>query len=151
MARFYGADVSAKIKTILTASLNTTLATIKTARSDSGLEDVRVINIGIVDRNFPECVINLQDSELIVDELNLDIADTPEEFPAEVLILFKDNTVNTALRLEYYIEALQKIFHGYKDADISWIAVTGSIRADAYNEQRETFKIAGVNITVRIY
>lgn len=148
--RFFGADVAGELKTIATAELNTMLELIKTERADTGLELINRFNIGICERQFPELTINMQNSKLQVDELNLDITDTPEEYPAELIISFKDNTDKIALRVEYYIEALQRVFHGYKSSDISWIEVTETIRADAYTEKMETFKVAGIMINVRI-
>lgn len=149
--RYFGADILTLLKKIATDDLNNMIDTIKTERGDSGLEKIRKINTGICERQYPECVINLQDSTNVSSELNLTIDDTSEEYPAEILIVMKDNTEKIDLRMEYYIEALQRIFHGYADDSISWIEFTSGIRADAYTEQRETLKIAGIKINVRIY
>ena len=148
--RFFGADVITTLKKIATDELNAMLTTIQTERTDLGLELVRKINVGICERQYPECVIDLQDSTLISEELNLDILNTSESYPAEIKIVMKDNTDKIAFRMEYYIEALQRIYHGYSDANISWIEVVTGIRADAYTEQKETLKVAGVSIKVRI-
>jgi hypothetical protein len=148
--RFFGADIITKIKDIAVADYNNILTTIKSERSDSGLELIRKFNTGICERQYPECVINLKDSSMIIEELDLDIYNTPEEFPIEILVAIRDNTDNIALRQEYYIEGLQRTFHGYHDTDISWITVESSIRAEAYTEQKETLRIIGVSINVRI-
>ena len=148
--RYFGADIITAVKTIATNNLNPMLEIIKVERGDTGLETIRKINVGIVERQYPECVINLQDSILVEEELTLDLLNTPEVFPVEVLIVMKDNTDLIALRVEYYIEALQRIFNGYTDSKISWISVKNSIRADAYTEQKETLKVAGILIDVRI-
>jgi len=148
--RYFGADVLTILKTIATNSLNTTIALIQTERTDTGLELISKINVGKVERQYPECVINLQDSTLISEELNLDITDTPETYPAEVLILLRDNTDNISLRQEYYLEALQRIYHGYTDANVSWITVENCIRTAAYTEQKETLRVIGVSLSIRI-
>jgi len=151
MSRFYGSDVITRLQKIGSDNLNNMLQTIMTERSYTGIELVSKFNIGICERQYPECVVNLKDSELDVDELNLDIEQTPEVFPAEIIIIMRDNTADIALRMEYYIEAMQRIFHGYKDVDISWISVKNSIRANGYTEQKETLKIIGIEVEVRIF
>jgi hypothetical protein len=151
MTRIFGADILDELEEIAEDNLNTMLQTIRTTRSDTTLQDIREISFGNVKRNFPELVITLFDSETKNEELNIDIADTPEEYPVQLRILFKSTAGNEEKQAEYYIEALQRIYHGYKSDDISWITVEGGIRGEAYDEMRETFKVAGISATVRIY
>lgn len=150
--RYYGADVLNLLKDIASDNLNDALDLIRTARADSGLLDVIKFSTGVIERQYPECLIKLQDSTNVSTELNLDIDNTSEEYPAEILVLMKDLTDKIDLRVEYYIEALQKIFHGYSDSNVSWIEFVTGIRADVYNsDQRETLKAAGIAVKVRIY
>lgn len=148
--RFFGADVLTTLKTIATSNLNDMLDTIATERSLADIEHVGKYNIGKLEMQLPECFILLGDSEVLIEELNLDIADTPETYPAEVLIAMRDNTDDIHLKQEYYAEALQRIYHGYHDTNISWIAVKDVIRADGYTKDKQTFKIIGVSLTIRI-
>jgi len=150
MTRFFGADVLTTLKNYLTDNINIMLDTIRLERSDSELEDVNVVNIGYSERQYPECLISMDDSELEVDQLSMDIEDTPEEYPLDVIILLKDITASTYLRQEYYIECLQRLLHGYADSNISWIVVKNAIRTNMYTETKEILRVIGVSISVRI-
>jgi len=150
MARFFGADVLDLLSTLLTAQLPEMITMLQTERSDTGLEPVRKINTGYLERQFPECLISLEDSEIDVDAITMDIQSTPEIFPAEIVIVMKDITAKNYLRQEYYIEALTRILHGYHDSNISWIVVKNGIRANMYTPQNETLRVVGVSIDVRI-
>jgi len=149
--RDFGADVLTTLKKIATDDLNNMIDIIKLERSDTGLENVLRINTGLIERQYPECFIKLGDSEVLSEEIGMDITNTGEIYPGEVMVLFKDNTDLLFLRMEYYIEALKRIFHGYHDDSISYIIVTGGIRADVYTEQKETLKGAGVSLKIRVY
>ena len=148
--RFFGADVITSLKTIATADLNTMIDLIKVERSDAGVESIKRIDSGNFQRQYPECMINLGDSLVESEELNLDIADTPEIYPVDVLIAMAINSDKITLRQEYYIEALERIYHGYKDLNISWVSVTDYIRVNAYTEQNEVLRVVGVKLSVRI-
>jgi hypothetical protein len=148
--RFFGADVITSLKTIATSNLNTMIDLIKTERSDTGVESIKRIDSGNFQRQYPECMINLGDSLVESEELNLDISDTPEIYPVDVLIALAINSDKITLRQEYYIEALERIYHGYKDINISWISVMDCIRVNAYTEQNELLRVVGVKLSVRI-
>lgn len=149
--REFGADILTTLKKIATDDLNNMIDTIKTERTDTGFENVLRINTGLIERQYPECFIKLGDSEVLSEELTMDIYNTGEIYNAEVMILFKDNTDYLFLRMEYYIEALKRIYHGYQSGTISYILVTGGIRADVYTEQKETLKSAGVSLKIRVF
>ena len=148
--RYFGSDIISTLETI-SAGVNAMLVTIGTERSYTGIEQIKKINYGRFDRQFPEIVIMLKPSEVLSEELNLDIKDTPEIYPFEILVGMNDNTPDIFKRQEIYIEALQRVFHGYADTNISYIVVDESIRADVYEEgSKETFKIAGIGGKIRI-
>lgn len=150
MARFFGADILTTLQTYLTAEIPVMLETIRLERSDSEIEDVKAVNIGYSERQYPECLISMDDSEVEVDHLSMDIQDTPEIYPLDVIILLKDITKKTYLYQEYYIECLERILHGYTDSDITWIVVNNAIRTNMYTEQKEMLRVVGVSISVRI-
>lgn len=149
MSRAYGDDILNSVQDLLQDRLNTELTAILTDKEDLDCPTVKKVNIGYSERQYPECLITLNDSLVEPDTLDLDIDQTPEEYPVDVVIVLKDNTPKTYLRQEYYIKALQKTLHGFTDSNITWILVTGSIRANMYTEQKETLRIVGVSIIVR--
>lgn len=147
--RIYGDEVLSGIESLLNENLNTNLTEILTDREDLSCPLVKKVNIGYSERQYPECLISLEDSSVDLDTLDMDIDQTPEEYPVDVVIVLKDNTAKTYLRQEYYIKALQKTLHGFSSPMFSWIVVTGSIRANMYTEQKETLRIVGVSIIAR--
>lgn len=149
MDRIYGYDVLTALKNLLSANLNTQIGLIKAARGDAGVLNINKITTGYSERQYPECLISLQDSTPKNDDLNFDIDNTPEVFPVEVVVIFRDNTQNPYLRQEIYIEALQKTLQGYSSEQITWILLTGSIRAKAYTESKETLIVGGVSIDIK--
>ena len=92
MGRLYGADILTKIQTIATSGFESQLATIRSARSDAGVPAVTKFNIGYLERQYPEGLISMEDSSLDVNELSMDINNTSEEFPVELVIVLKDIT-----------------------------------------------------------
>jgi hypothetical protein len=150
MARFFGADVIARVQEVLVAEMPAMIALIQTERSDPEFKAPTKYNIGYLERQFPECLISMDNSEVEMSQISMDIGNTPEQYPAEVVVVSKDITDKAYLRQEYYIEALQRVLHGYNDEDITWIVVTGTIRANMYTEQKETLRVTGVSITARI-
>jgi hypothetical protein len=149
MSRIYGDEVLTILKGHLTDNLNVKLTEILTNKEDLDCPLVKKVNIGYSERQYPECLITLNDSEVDIDTLDMDIDQTPERYPVDIVIVLKDNTAKTYLRQEYYIKALQQILHGYSDPSVTWIVVTGSIRANMYTEQKETLRVVGVSIIVR--
>jgi len=149
MSRIYGDQVLTILGEVLKERLNVVLTEILTDKEDLDCPLVKKINIGYSERQYPECLITLNDSEVDVDTLDMDIDQTPEQYPVDIVIVLKDNTSKTYLRQEYYIKALQKSLHGYSDPSITWIVVTGSIRANMYTEQKETLRVVGVSIIVK--
>lgn len=154
--RMFGADVLVKIQTILSSSLGTELTTIASERSIT-IPAVNNILIGNSERQFPECIITLGNSNVKNDEnLTMDIDKTPEEYPIEVVIVYKDLTqqpgthrYDDKIRQECYIEALQKVLHGYSDEDVDYMIVTSCIRDSAYTEQKEWLKVVGVAVLLK--
>lgn len=150
MARKFGADLLTSIETLLKDNLQNMLDVIKVEREDSGIEDIRKINIGYMERQYPECLISLGNSDVDVETLSMDIMQTQEEYPAEVVIVLKDITAKSYLRQEYYIEALSRVLHGYTEDGIQWIVVTSAIRENMYTEQKEILRVVGVSLLIRI-
>lgn len=150
MARTYGADVIKEVKELAEADLNNNIDAVATERSDTGLEKILKFNVGVFERQYPECVINLGTSKVETDEMGLQLDSTTELYPVEVLITLRDNTANIAYRMEYYIEALMRTFYGYQSNKIAWIIVDECIRANAYTEKNETLKVVGVALLVQI-
>lgn len=149
--RYFGGDILSWIKTYLESNLNNMLDTISSERSlSTSIEHIISFEYGRTRRQYPECIILMKDSKTEIEELNIEIEDTPEDFPIDIMVLLKENSEGIYIDLEYYIEALQRIFHGYKDDYISWVIVTGSIRADAFNEQNEILKVVGVSLNIRV-
>jgi hypothetical protein len=151
MARFFGSDIIYTLQTVLTAQLPAMITLLQTERADTGLEQIRKVNVGNLDRQFPECLISLGDSEVDVEHLSMDIQDTPETFDCDVVIITKDiSSSKTYLRTENYVEALMRILHGYSDSNITWVVVVGGIRTNMYTESKEVLRVSGVKLSVRI-
>jgi hypothetical protein len=149
MSRIFGADVLDKVHARLTAELNIMIDTISEERSVSGLAHVKKINFGAFERQFPECLITIDNSEIDMESISSDIMQTSEEWPLEVVVVFKDVSTIPYHKQEYYIEALARVLNGYSDEDITWILVNGSVRVNMYTESKETFRVVGVTATVR--
>lgn len=149
--RYFGADILLSIKSYLETNLNTNIGLIDVESAPfESLDQVISFRYGTTKKQYPECLILAKDSEVLSEELTMDIQDTPEVYPLDVMILLKDNTDDVFLKQEYYIKALQVTLHGFSDENISWILVKNCIRADAFTEQNEILKVVGVSLEIRI-
>ena len=155
MSRFYGYDILDAIKDRLEDTTNGLNANITTISCDRGEPAQLVTGIftGPGEKQFPECYIDLEDSETDnTEELaagsNIELL--TEVYPAVVWTTLKSNDAKLEQWAEIHIEALEKCLHGYKTADITWVEVTGTMRASGIDRQNLTFKLSGVRINIRI-
>lgn len=151
MARYYGYDVRNLIKTKLESDFNTMITTIRTERSDSTIPLVVNITIDKMKHQYPEIYIDITESELINDfELTSSIDLTPEIFMVEITAILKSQLDTIDVHADYYIEAMQRILHGYNDSNITWILTNKTIRTDVTDEKKQTYKVCGVVCEIRI-
>jgi hypothetical protein len=151
MARYFGADIITFLETILTSDLNTNITTINTSRSESA-PLVKGITSSYAHNYLPECFIDITGStiEFATEELNNDITRETELYTGEVVIAVKSNLEKLPTWCEIYVEALQKTLHGYEDTNITWIVCTGTVRESINTRENQTYKIAGVQIEIRV-
>lgn len=150
MPRTYGVGILQTVQTLLETNLNSKITELGTKYSVTDMEQVLKVSVGFVERQYPECHISLDDSTIPGDQqLSMDIDQTYEDYPMDVVIILKDITNLTYVKQEIYIEALQRVLHGYSDSNITWILVTGGIRADMYTEKKEILRTVGVSLTIR--
>ena len=157
MSRIYGSDILAKVVSIMeegrlfndvVKNYSDILDEVALERGFE-LEHLLSVSIDYMKNQYPEACIRLGDSEMIDEELSLDIDNTGEVYPVDVMVMLID-IEEIYSKQECYIEALQKLFYGYTDDDITYIICERTIRGRAYNEQEQIFKVMGVSLKIRI-
>lgn len=160
MARLYGRDVRDTIVNLLNSggtkgdgtsidSFNTTIGTINTERSESTPTAKKITHKWGYNQ-FQWVFVDVGDSEVPNDLMDDEFSQAAEFFEVVITGYLKSSNEEIYNYAENWIEAFIRILHGYYDADITHILVTGTIRDTLYQPQKETMKMGGVTLVVRI-
>lgn len=151
MSRYFGKDVRTALKTKLDTEFNTKIDLIRTERSDITIPYVQNITIDKLKNQYPEITIDITESEVYnEEELTNDINLVPEIYTIEIIAIIKTQLDSIDNYADYYIEAMQRILHGYNTSNITWCLIIKTIRDDISDKQNQTYKACGIQAQVRI-